>query len=714
MEADNSIIFSAADRLMNIVLDLASDLDEIKINKSERKTISAALIKYVRHYKNLYGSLRIFGMSNSISLESIYTKVQLLNAEQLKSFETIDALEKQYRQTKKRKFPEIRKPISYTSVEISNTEQYLLILGDPGAGKTTFLKKIWLESIKGKRGKYDHICIPVYIELKHFDVNISSLDELILNEFNFCGLPCAESIVKTCLNAGKFLILLDGLDEVQSSKLENVLKCINNAVRDYYDNRFIVSCRTAAYNNYLNNFRNVKISNFGDVEIEQFIDNWFQSDLDKKASTGDQFWELLRSPENSATKELAQTPLLLTFLCLVYDRSQKLPDNRSTLYKKALDILLEEWESEKRVKRDKIYKGFHSDLEKILLSKIAYDALVDDKLFFSEQSILTNISEFLSKNLNAPSNLNSKTVLRAIEIQQGLLVERAEDVYSFSHLTLQEYLVAQYISERNIIKNIVSEYFLEVRWHQVFTLLSGLLGGGAYQLLQAIEAETHLLLKSPKLKRLIKWADNATKDSRSECKPAARRAAAIDLAHSLDRALSRALTTDKTRDLARIIDSVLDKALKASRDFSLNPRAAQNVDPDLQLARLVAKDFTRDLDLDLTLALVLEKIHIFNSVRFTPLINRLGKLRNRIPDPSDSQQKHMKFAKHIKQLSIVALELDPDLVELSSKEAADLKKYIYANRLLVECKNSAISIDKDQWNRIEDRMLTIPDKNYLA
>ncbi|MEM7769623.1 MAG: hypothetical protein AAF327_03835 [Cyanobacteria bacterium P01_A01_bin.37] len=63
---------------------------------------------------------------------------------------------------------------------------------------------------------------------------------------------------------------------------------------------------------------------------------------------------------------------MLTFLFLVYDRSQNLPDNRSTRYGKALDIFLEEWAAEKCIERDPIYQGFHADLEKMLLAEIAY------------------------------------------------------------------------------------------------------------------------------------------------------------------------------------------------------------------------------------------------------------------------------------------------------------------------------------------------------
>ncbi len=52
-------------------------------------------------------------------------------------------------------------------------------------------------------------------------------------------------------------------------------------------------------------------------------------------------------------------------------------------------------------------------------------------------------------------DLDSEKVLNAIEVQQGILVERMEDQYSFSHLTLQEYLTAQYLVDNNEWKALV-------------------------------------------------------------------------------------------------------------------------------------------------------------------------------------------------------------------------------------------------------------------
>ena len=82
-------------------------------------------------------------------------------------------------------------------------------------------------------------------------------------------------------------------------------------------------------------------------------------------------------------------------------------------------------------------------LEEMMLAEIAYSGFSYDRLFFSKEEVIEQIRTVLINNLNAPKHLDGEEVLNAIQIQQGILVERARNILSFSHLTLQEYLVAQ-------------------------------------------------------------------------------------------------------------------------------------------------------------------------------------------------------------------------------------------------------------------------------
>ncbi|MEQ8757880.1 MAG: hypothetical protein RID09_30790 [Coleofasciculus sp. G1-WW12-02] len=64
-----------------------------------------------------------------------------------------------------------------------------MVLGSPGAGKSTFLRRMGLEALKGKKGQFKHACIPVLIELKVFNQGDIDIEHKIAEEFRICGFP---------------------------------------------------------------------------------------------------------------------------------------------------------------------------------------------------------------------------------------------------------------------------------------------------------------------------------------------------------------------------------------------------------------------------------------------------------------------------------------------------------------------------------------------
>ncbi|MBF2049316.1 MAG: NACHT domain-containing protein [Elainella sp. C42_A2020_010] len=466
-------------------------------------------------------------MDAPIRLEELYTAVQLLDRSELHYFKSTASLQDWFRQSGKRSFG-FGKENRKSGLEVANQEQYLMVLGGPGVGKSTFLRKMGLEALRGKQGEFQHHCIPVFLALQRFKSNEISIEQLIARKFEVCGFPEAAEFVQAALEKGKLLVLLDGLDEVPLDHLDRAITQIQDLVDRYSQNRFIASCRVAAYKGGFPRFKDVAMAAFKDTQIEQFIRNWFRSAKDQEANTAEQCWELLKRSEYAAAKELAQTPLLLTLLCAVYDEAMDFPKNRAALYGEALDVLLRKWASEKRVQYNPIYQELSIELERELLADIAFDSFSADQLFFSKSDVIERIRKFLVSNLNAPQHLDSEKVLEEIEKQQGILVERARDAYSFSHLTFQEYLTAQYIVDNQQLEWLVTNHLTDERWQEVFLLVAGLGSGrkGSDYLLLLMEDQTRTLLDSPvaepKLRPLLQWAEIATASSNGNYKPVAR------------------------------------------------------------------------------------------------------------------------------------------------------------------------------------------------
>jgi len=704
-----------------------------KLDDKTKELIYTASGEYGKRYFKRHGILKALGMREAVPLESVYTAVQFLDEQQIRSFESIQNLEAAYREAKRRNFQQL-KCQKQEGLKIANQKQFLMVLGQPGAGKSTFLRKIGLEALKGKRGGYQQNCIPVFIELKSFTSSQIDIEKLIVEEFSICGFPSSEQFIAKALEQGKLLILLDGLDEVPTVNTNEVISQIQNFVDRYDKNRFIVSCRTAAYRNNFKRFTDVKLADFDDTQIEQFICNWFQSEVDKQAGTAQKCWELLQKPEYAAAKELAHTPLLLTFLCLNYDRSQNFPNNRSVLYKKALRILLEEWAAEKRIQRDEIYQGLSTELEESLLSEIAYSGFETDKLFFSQREVVEPIKTFLATNLNVPKHLDGEAVLNAIAVQQGILVERAEDVYSFSHLTLQEYLTAQYIADNNLIEQLVTDHLSDPRWREVFLLVAGLVRSknGADELLLLMEKEAQkFIINKPKLQGLLQWADAATNGSEGDFKAVGKRAGAIGYANAIAIANAIGYADEINANAIAIANAyayAFTKAVVNADEINAKANAKANAIAKAKAkananaytiaiananANAIAIAIANAIANAIALAEELKKIKIFKDVNWTELIAQLKLLSDQLPDTDKPKQIHLAFAARLLDTWYSALHLNPEIVKLSEEEAEALGDYLSANHLIIQCKEAAVRISAKTWEEIESRMLLVPENSTI-
>lgn len=431
--------------------------------------LGTAARRYAAQLERRYGTLRVLGMERPLSLRDIYVNVNVLEKITERQSILLSELERLFDRDK-RSFGIRRETKSGTSV--ANTLDRFIILGKPGAGKTTFLKHLMFQTLDGKSQNQR---VPIFINLKAFSESQQPLLDFIVQEFDICHFPDAKPFITRILEAGHCQILMDGLDEVSAAQQDYVISEILDFSDKYSDNQHVLSCRIAAYNHWFESFTDVEIADFDTSQIKQFVFNWFSEEPD----VAQQCWyQLSKEP---SILELATVPLLLTLICLAYNETMEFPQNRSELYREALDALLKKWDSSRRIKRATIYKHLSPKRKESMLARIAAETFEKGWYFLKQQTLEKYIVRFIE---NLPeANLetlkpDSEGILRAIEAHHGIIVQRAKGIYSFSHLTFQEYFTARYIVEHEsegTIKALVINHLGEDRWREIFLLTAGML-----------------------------------------------------------------------------------------------------------------------------------------------------------------------------------------------------------------------------------------------
>ena len=348
--------------------------------------------------------------------------------------------------------------------QIIQKQKRLVVLGDPGSGKTMFLRHVALTY--ATQGLYDFPGhpVPVYLELNRIENAGNSLMTALAKTLENHNFPSAEGFIRSALESGLLIILLDGLDEVNAPARPVLVEQIKDVWQKYPDNRIIVTCRKAVYQGELDTWidQKLEIIEFSDQQIQRFMISW-QKDMPAEKSIEHFSRSLQERPQIMA---LARNPLLLTMVAYLYtDTEFALPHSRSEFYSRSTDLLLDQWKLERNR-----YKATH---KRAVLQRLA--------LFNQSQAGKTGerrtleLADVLREIRNVLPDLVLKTedaqpLLDEIVHRSGLILAIDGGTrYQFTHLTLQEYFAARALEADQ--KKLLDFYCASPdAWHEVVRL----------------------------------------------------------------------------------------------------------------------------------------------------------------------------------------------------------------------------------------------------
>ena len=446
-------------------------------------------------------------MDTCLNLSAIYTALLTLSSEH-----------PEREQTKKVRDREMsllgKQEQRLSALAQANQHHHLVLLGDPGSGKSTFVKFMAMclagellenDSVnlalltaplpkeeneeeddrekKKKPQQWNHgVLLPVVVILRDFAAKglppkgqpatakhlwnfiVSTLEETMLGAY-------APHLQEQLQKQGG-LLLLDGLDEVPEAARRRTQ--IKQAVEDFTDLfpkcRILITSRTYAYQHQewrLQGFAEAVLAPFTKAQIRFFVEHWYAHMAEVRGMNPDDARgraELLKHVifHSHRLFDFAQRPLLLTLMASLHAwRGGSLPQKRGELYAEATDLLLDWWEQAKIVK--------NPDGQTIIAQPCLAEVLqVGQERIFQVLTGLAFQAHNSQPDLEGTANIPEDTLVsalftasenkdlrpgRLIEFlsdRAGLLVSHGNNMYTFPHRTFQEYLAACYLTEEDI------------------------------------------------------------------------------------------------------------------------------------------------------------------------------------------------------------------------------------------------------------------------
>lgn len=290
-------------------------------------------------------------------------------------------------------------------------EDKLVILGNPGSGKTTILIHELVQLCNEFMDGTSQL-LPIFVAMKDLRHDYTLSDAL--NKY------LGSSELSEYIKNGNAILFLDGLNELNGQIYDFTLLQVKQLISDYPALHLAITSRKYGYSNQLG---------IAQYEVHAFDDTNVQ-DYTYRRTGNIQLYRALK--KNRRLYTLASTPLMLKMITDIWTNAGSLPSHLSSLYSKFIDYQLSKSLNITKEEKEKLLN---------VLSLLAFELRHSGYISDSVEHLREIVGFFVEgKDCERLSDLLLKSGLLVINTIEG-----GYDFVSFIHETFQEYFCSLYL-----------------------------------------------------------------------------------------------------------------------------------------------------------------------------------------------------------------------------------------------------------------------------
>jgi HEAT repeat protein len=331
---------------------------------------------------------------------------------------------------------------------------HVLLVGRPGSGKSTALARLLLEEAQ-KAQQDSSVLIPVLVELRYYKTSVL---ELMRSFFKTHGLLIDRSDIETLLFEGRFLLLVDGLNELPSDEARREVKAFEQTNRK---TSMIFTTRDLGVGGDLNLNRKLEMQSLTEKQMQAFVRSYLLTQGDA----------LLRQL-GSRLRELGQTPLLLWMLCSVFANNQnRVPSNLGSVFREFTQIHYCKLKEDAPVAEGS--REYWAEMLQALAWKMTQGKSATElQVAIDRSDAIQVLKAFLTDKVAYPetyarNRLNDLLKHHLIQLGTGTQIE-------FRHQLIQEYYAAEQLLKQLPQLNyecLKWDYLNYLKWTEPFALM---------------------------------------------------------------------------------------------------------------------------------------------------------------------------------------------------------------------------------------------------